>query len=94
MVMKTQTFTVHPLLESLVFTAAIMASAGLGFGLALRSAPTPPPSALSDTAAPPQAGGGLLQSEQTFPPRPGWNLDSEEEGENLDGSRYNSLQMQ
>ncbi|MEB3160117.1 MAG: hypothetical protein VKL20_01510 [Synechocystis sp.] len=89
-----RTFALNPLLESIFFTSAITLSAGLGFGLALRSAPTPPPSSSLDSATQTQTGGGLLQSEQTFPPRPGWNLDSEEEGENLDGARYNSLQTQ
>jgi len=85
-----RTVAFHPLLESLVFTSAMMLSAGFGFGLALRSAPPSPQSSSPET----QTGGGLLQLDQNFPPRPGWNLDSEEEGENLDGSRYNSLQMQ
>ena len=89
-----RTSALNPLLESLFFTSAIMASAGLGFGLALRSTPTVSPSSSSEIPTQTQTSGGLLQSEQTFPPRPGWNLDSEEEGENLDGSRYNSLQMQ
>ncbi len=89
-----RTFTLNPLLESLLFTSAIMLSAGLGFGLALRSAPTTANSASPSTSTPDQSDGGLLQSDQNFPPRPGWNLDSEEGGENPDGSRYNSLQMQ
>ena len=87
-----RTFAPNPLLESLLFTSAVMLSAGLGFGLALRSAPSQSSSPEIPSQA--QTSGGLLQSDQNFPPRPGWNLDSEEEGENLDGSRYNSLQMQ
>jgi hypothetical protein len=87
-----RTSALNPLLESVFFTGAIMLSAGLGFGMALRSAPSP--SSSLDPAAPTSTGGGLLQLEQTFPPRPDWNLDSEEEGENLDGARYNSLQKQ
>jgi hypothetical protein len=86
-----RTFASNSLVESVLFTSAIMLSAGLGFGLALRSAPAVSPSS-SDPQA--QSDGGLLQSDQNFPPRPGWNLDSEAEGENQDGSRYNSLQMQ
>jgi hypothetical protein len=67
-----------------------MLSGGLGFGLALRSAPSPSVQIPNQT----QTGGGLLQTDQTFPPRPGWNVDSEAGGENLDGARYNSLQTQ
>lgn len=89
--MTMRVFPFNPLLESLFFTSGIMLAAGLGFGLALRSAPSFSPPA--STEAP--GGGGLLRSDQNFPPRPGWNSDSEMSGgENLDGSRYNSLQMQ
>ncbi|MEY2984021.1 MAG: hypothetical protein RLZZ568_638 [Cyanobacteriota bacterium] len=89
-----RTFAWNSLLKSLFVTSAIMVSAGLGFGLALRSPSPPLSSSSSDPPPQPQTGGGLFQQEQTFPPRPGWNFDSEQEGENLDGARYNSLQMQ
>lgn len=90
---KSQTFAPNPLFESLFFTAAIMLSAGLGFGLALRSASTGASTTVPGAATDPQSG-GLLQSGQNFPPRAGWNLDSERKGDNPDGARYNSLQMQ
>jgi hypothetical protein len=83
----------HPLGQTLVFTAGIMLAAGMGFGMALRSAP---PKVVTDSSVPtePQDSGGLFRSEQSFPPQPDWNLDSQGDNENHDGARYNSLQMQ
>ncbi|AIE75356.1 MULTISPECIES: hypothetical protein [unclassified Synechocystis] len=83
----------NPLWQTLLFTAGIALAAGMGFGMALRSAP---PTVLVDSEIPtePQTGGGIFRSEQSFPPQPGWNLDSQGEDENNDGARYNSLQTQ
>lgn len=82
-----------PLRETLIFTAGIMLAAGMGFGMALRSAP-PTISLDSETPTEPQKGNGLLSSEQSFPPKSNWNLDSETEAGNDGTTRYNSLQMQ
>ncbi|MBD2655332.1 hypothetical protein H6G45_17950 [Synechocystis sp. FACHB-383] len=88
-------FAPHPLWQTLVFTAGIMLAAGMGFGMALRSAP-PRVVTDADPTVPtePQDGGGMFRSEQGFPPQPDWNLDSQGEDENQGGARYNSLQMQ
>lgn len=71
-------FVPSPLRETLIFTAGIMVAAGIGFGMALRLAP---PKISLDPETPPESqnGGGLFRSEQSFPPQPGWNLDSEGE---------------
>lgn len=73
-----QIFAPSPLRETLIFTAGIMVAAGMGFGLALRSAP---PKISLDPQPPSESqdGGGLFRSEQSFPPQPDWNLDSEGE---------------
>ncbi|QUS61775.1 hypothetical protein IQE94_06840 [Synechocystis sp. PCC 7339] len=86
-------FAPHPLWQTLVFTAGIMLAAGMGFGMALRSAA---PGVVADPTVPtePQDSGGIFRSEQSFPPQPDWNLDSQGEDENHGGARYNSLQMQ
>ena len=79
-------FAPSPLRETLIFTAGIMVAAGMGFGIALRSAP-PQISLDPETSLESQDGGGLFHSEQSFPPKPGWNLDSEREaGESGDGT--------
>ena len=72
-------FSLHPLLETLIYTWSVMLSGGIGFGLALRNSPT---DAISELETPPPVESGsssLLQSEQTFPPRPGWNIEEEED---------------
>ncbi len=79
-------FAPSPLRETLIFTAGIMLAAGMGFGMALRSAP---PKISLDPEPPPESqdGGGLFRSQQNFPPQPGWNPDSEvEDGNQGDGT--------
>lgn len=90
-----RTFAPSPLRDTLLFTAGMMFAAGVGFGLALRSAPPTVVEETGETDLPLENQGmGIFRTEQTFPPRAGWNLDSEEEGNNAGTARYNSLQMQ
>jgi hypothetical protein len=69
--------------QLLTMVGLVMLSAGLGFGLALRSAVSNPESE------------GLLQTEQDFPPRHGWPIPENSPlpaDENTGAARYNSLQ--
>lgn len=58
--LKTAKAKARSLLQALLLTGAIAASAGVGFGFALR------------TNSPAQPGSSILHTQQTFPPRSDW----------------------